>query len=508
MKILKKISKKELKEFLYEIDINDKKIYDEVNTNNGFGIFQFSGSTALGLVKDIHPDNFEELTAINSMARPGTIEFVPQYKDGKLNGTKKYPDVVHNLLKDSKGQILFQEQVLKIFNIIGGFTLTEADGIRGLMKKLGKADKKKEDIEKWDNQIKVFIEGAKANGLSEKEAYNISNDLLKLSSYSFNKSHAVAYTYTAVQTLYLSRYFRKYFYASTLAYEATKKDAIKSAYENCRNFGYNILPPDINKSFKNFRPVEGNNIIFGLNEIKGIGEKPINAIISNRPYKSIIDFIIKTQGERITKTVVNALVCSGCFDSLINGDRKYYEAVVNYFYENKKTTKVIELLEQKWKDALEAVPYIKTSNEDYIIYEKELLGNNFFHGNFSDEEKEKIDILYSKGYIDKSLKDVKESKLISRVPVYVSKFRIHIDKNKNEMAFVDVEDMNGDKANFPIFASYWKFIKERFQGEGMYIFALYRDQDDKIMFGSKKWVKDEDKYKLIASFRKKEIETK
>ena len=508
MKILKEISKKELKQFLYEIDRKDSQIYDELNTNNGFGVFQFSGSTALGLVKSIHPENFEELTAINSMARPGTISFAPEYNSNKKNENMKYPKAVHELLKETRGLVLYQEQIMSIFNKIGGFSLEETNMVRGLLKKLGKADKKKEDIEKWDKQVNRFIKGAIENGITEKQAKDIANDLIMLSGYSFNKSHAVAYTYTAIQTLFLSRYFRKYFYASTLAYEATKKDAIKDAYDNCRRFGYNILPPDVNTSFKNFRPVDGNNIIFGLNEIKGIGEKPIDAIIENRPYKSVIDFIIKTQGEGITKTVVNALVCSGCFDSIINGDRKYYEAVATYFYENKKTTKVVELLEQKWKEALEAVPYVKTTNEDYVIYEKELLGSNFFHGNFSDEEKEKIDVLYSKGYIDKSFNDVKENKQIARVPVYVSKFRTHIDKNKNEMAFVDAEDMNGERVSFPIFASYWKFIKERFQGEGMYIFALYRDQDEKIMFGSKKWLKDEDKHKLIASFRKKEIETK
>lgn len=507
MRVIREVSKKELKDFLYEIDKKDTQLYAEMNSNNGFGTFQFSGNTALGLVNDIHPENFEELVAINSLARPGTIAFAPEYNANKKGDRMKYPKVVNDLLLETRGLVLYQEQVMSIFNKIGNFTLEETNMIRGLMKKLGKADKKKEDLDNWDKQVNRFISGAIVNGITEKQAKEIANDLLMLSAYSFNKSHAVAYTFVALQTLYMSRYFRKYFYSATLSYEATKKDAIKDAYDNCRKFGFSILPPDVNRSKRHFSPIEGDNIVFGLNEIKNIGDKPIEAIMANRPYKSIIDFIMKNQGERISKTIVNSLIKSGAFDTIIGGERKLYEKISEDFFETKGTTKVVELLEKKWVESTErvlALGSFKTTNEDYVLYEKELLGSNFFHNNFSSEEIEKIDMLYKKGYIDKSFEDIKENKMISRIPVYVSKFRFHIDKNKNEMAFMEAEDMNNTKISFPIFASYWKFIKERFNGEGLYIFAFYRNQDDEIMFGSKKWLKDEEKTRLINSFKKKE----
>ena len=507
MTVIKEVSKEELKEFLYNIDKKDKNLYDEVNSSN-LGIFQFTGNTALRLVNEIEPQNFDELVSINALARPGTVSFAGEYNSNKNGDIKKYPEKVDNLLKESRGLCLFQEQIMSIFNKIGGFTLEETNMIRGLLKKLGKADKKKEDIEKWDKQVSRFIGGAKENGVSEKEAKQVANDLLALSAYSFNKSHSVAYTYVALQSLYLSRYFRKYFYSATLSYEATKKDAIKEAYDSCRKFGYSLLPPDVNKSNKHFTPTEGKNILFGLNEIKNVGDKPIEAIMSNRPYKSVIDFILKNSGERsITKKVVESLILSGAFDTLISGERKLYDIIAKDFYENKKSSKVKEIIEDFWNKTEEKHlvlrESLKTSNEEYVAYEKEYLGSNFFHNNFSEEETEKINLLYKKGLIDRSFEDVKDYKTISRVPIYVSKFRTHIDKNKNEMAFIEAEDMNGEKVSFPIFASYWKFVKDRFSGEGIYIFAFYRNVDDNLMFGSKKWLKDDEKSRLINSFKRK-----
>lgn len=509
MKIIREVSKKELKEFLYNINLKDKQLYEEMNSNNGFGIFQFSGNTALRLVNDIHPENFEELVAINSLARPGTIDFAGEYNGNKSGDKSKYPKIVDDLLKESRGIVLYQEQVMSVFNKVGGFTLEETNMIRGLMKKLGKADKKKEDLDKWEKQVNRFVEGAKINGVTDKQAKDIANDLLKMSSYSFNKSHAVAYTLTAIQTLYISRYFRKYFYASTLAYESTKKDAIKDAFDNCRKFGFSLLPPDVNSSLKHFAPSKNKEILFGLNEIKNIGDKPIESIIQNRPYKSIVDFVIKNQGDRaITKKVTQSLLGAGAFDGFIKGERKYYEEIVRRFYDSKKTIKIKELLEKKWDEIEETAKaeklFLPTKNEDFIFYETELLGSNFFHNQFSQEEIDKIDVLYKKGYIDKSFRDIKEGKAISRVPIYVSKFRLHIDKNKNEMAFVEAEDMNNERINFPIFSSYWKLIKDRFFGEGLYIFSFYLNQDHQIMFGSTKWLKDDEKSRLINSFKKKE----
>lgn len=507
MTVIKEVTKKELKEFLYKINTDDKQLYEEMNSNNGFGVFQFSGATALRLVNDIHPDNFEELTAVNALSRPGTIMFADEYKDNKNGDKKKYPKIVDDLLKQSKGLCIYQEQIMSIFNKIGGFTLDETNQIRALMKKLSKSDKKKEDLNSWHKQVKRFIEGAIINGLTEKQSQNIAEDLLRMSAYSFNKSHAVAYTLVAIQTLYLSRYFRKYFYSATLAYESTKKDAIKDAFNNCKKFGFSLLPPDVNSSLKHFTPTVGNEILFGLNEIKNIGDKPIESIIQNRPYKSIVDFIIKNTGDRaITKRVVQSLLGAGGFDNFIKSERKYYEEIVRRFYDKKKTIKVAELLERKWEEIIEDAKkeglLLPTNNADYILYENELLGSNFFYSVFSQEEFDKIDALYKKGYIDRNFQDIKTGKAISRVPVYVSKFRLHIDKNKNEMAFIEASDMNSEQISFPVFSSYWKFIKERFIGEGLYIFSFYRDSNNSIMFGSTKWMKDDEKTRLINIFKK------
>lgn len=187
MKIIKKVDKEEFQDFLYHLDLNDTHLYEELNNNDTIGIFQFNGALASGITKQVKPKNFNEMIAINSLARPGTSSFTEDYISGKDEGVTKYPKLVNSLLEETYGLCIFQEQIMSIFNVIGGFSLEETNDIRGLMKRLGKAEKKQKDLDKWDASVKKFIKGAIDNGLSEAEANNISEDLLRMSEYSFNK---------------------------------------------------------------------------------------------------------------------------------------------------------------------------------------------------------------------------------------------------------------------------------------------------------------------------------
>ena len=226
MKIIKEISKEEFVDFIFEkIDTNDKNIYTEMNSDTATGIFQLSADTAKKFSKQIKPENFDELNAVNSLSRPGSSYGLPFYIDGKNNGVKLYPDKVHTLLEETFGVILFQEQVMNIFHKIGGFTLEEANEVRSLMKKLGKLVKDPKDVEKWNKQVERFTASAIQNGLTKQDAERLAEDMVKFSGYSFNKSHATSYTLIAVITLYLSFYFRKYFYSALLSYNMTKDES-------------------------------------------------------------------------------------------------------------------------------------------------------------------------------------------------------------------------------------------------------------------------------------------
>jgi len=492
VKIIKKIEKNEMKQWLLRnINIEDRNLYKEANNPNMIGIFQLTAGTAKYMVETIQPSNFDELNACSAFARPGTMDFVPQYVKNRETNKSPYPKQVADILSETHSIILYQEQVMAVFNQIGGFSLEETNTIRGLMKKLGKLEKKKEDLEAWDKIIERFQEGAQEIGISKKDAKNIADDLLKMSSYNFNKSHSTAYTYIAAMTLYLSYYFRKYFYSSVLHYEVGRDKYLLDRLRAVKLQGFKILPPDIHKSKQFIAPVSGatNELIFGLEDVKHVGENPVKVIIENRPYKDFIDFYLKIQGNRITIRAIRALISIGAFDSMYP-DRKRLLTKVNRFWEEKKSIKVEEKLRFIWgkiDKAVDAIPGLDAQRDDLRDYEREYLGFNFFITPFTDEFMEKIYTLQQKGLAEPGFADV--SRASAKVPVVVNSMRVFNDKNGNEMAFVELEDFTTERINVPIFQSLWKFVKNIIVQGKVHMINLYLDKkpdgSTQIMFGQK-----------------------
>ena len=400
------VSKQDLKEFLYYgMSYDDKQLYQQVNESQA-NIFQFSGNTASGMIQRAVPQNFDELTCLNALSRPGSSF---SFDDFVANGTEgsKYPEPISKFLKDSHGCILFQEEIMKLVEDLSNGKI-KGNYARGLLKKLGKANKKQEDLDAWDKLVNTIKEEAKSK-LTNAEIDEFTADLITLSAYSFNKSHAAAYTYVACETLYMTRYFKSCFWAASLAYAATKtdKDEIKDAVKEARKDGFKILPPDVNSSKLHFTPLSSDEIGFGLNEIKGVGIEPAKAIIENGPYESIVDFVIKNLGTKVNKKITLALVGGGAFDNLIPaGERRKYLKITEDFYVNKKTSKSPDKLREAWDKAVDSHEFdSKTSPEEYMELEKTFLGGSFFHGVFSDDMVEKIEKLVS---LNKCLRDFNE----------------------------------------------------------------------------------------------------
>ena len=489
MEILEEVTKEDLRQHLKDINLEDPRLFEEVQKNQ-FGVFQFSGGTASGMIQRAGVDNFNDLISINALSRPGSSFSFPNFCENGRTGGSKYPEFISKFLKDSRGCILFQEQIMHVANECG----LDSNYVRGLLKKLGKANKKKEDLDAWDKVVAQFEKAFAEKGMSDTEIRMVIDDFVTLSAYSFNKSHAAAYSYLAAETIYLSKYFKPAFYAANLTYEAGKQDKLKEAMKTVKKAGYKVIAPDVNKSSGHFAPVDG-NLAFGLGEIKGIGEKPMESIIKNRPYNSIIDFVIKNLGEKpINKRVTTALVAGGAFDNVIEKDqRKKYFNIVNDFYVKKKTKKTPALLEQLWNDVVEDHELdITTGVDDYMKFENDYLGGNFFHGMFSDAMIEKIDKLYSLGKCLRNFEEVREqNKPTAYVPLQVKSYRYHTQKNGQEMCFLNCEDMNGEEVSIPVFASYWEFCKIKFFAEGFYLLSVF-DKDGQIMFGSRNWVTSPD----------------
>jgi DNA polymerase-3 subunit alpha len=489
LKIIKKVSKEEFKRFLYDLDIRDKKIYEEANNTNMIGIFQLTAGTAKFMVESIKPSNFEELNACNAFARPGTMDFAPQYIKNRDSHKSPYPKAVADILAETNSICIYQEQTMEVFNKIGGFTLEETNTIRGLMKKLGKLEKKKSDLDAWDIIIARFEIGAQEKGISKTDARKIADDLLKMSSYMFNKSHSTAYTYIATMTLYLSVYFRKYFYSSVLHYEVGRDKYLLDRLRSVKIQGFKILPPDINKSSRFISPVKGSpdELIFGLEDVKYVGGGPAELLIKKQPYKDFIDFYLKIQGNRVTIRSVRALASIGAFDEL-HGDRKRILNKINRFWEEKKTIKVEERLRQLWNNiekTIDSLPGMDATPEDMREYEREYLGFNFFITPFPKEFLDKVEILKQKGLAAVSFSEVTRGSI--KVPVVLNSMRVFNDKNGKEMAFIELEDCASERISIPVFQSLWCFAKPFLVQGKVHLINLYRnkkeDGTEQIMFG-------------------------
>ena len=488
MKILKRnVSKQELKDFLYEkIDLEDKELYNTINKSQA-NIFQFSAGTASGMVQKAQPRNFNSLIAINCLSRPGSSF---QFDDYVANGENysKYPKFIADHLKDTHGCILTQEQIMAISTECG----INANMVRGLLKKLGKANKKQEDIDKWSKVVEQFKIAFKEKGMTDGEIKMVLDDFVTLSSYSFNKSHAACYSAIACMTLYMMTYFKSYYWASSLTYDASKLDVLKDSIKNANQDGFKILPPDINNSDKHFTPFE-KSIAFGLNDIKGVGEQPAIDIIANRPYSSPIEFITKNIGNSINKRVTTALINSGAMDSIIGGEenRKYYSDVFERFYTKKKTTKTIPLLEEKWEESLSEIEKTNTTGEWLMEMENQYLGGMFWHNRFSIID-DKIETLYRKGYCLRDFQEIREKNLPKQYCfVYLTGWRVIQDKKGRDMAMAYIEDRNGEKQSVPFFFTIYPYVSKKYFGDGFYLLDLYATEDGKMMPGSRNWIRDE-----------------
>lgn len=487
MRVIREIQKEELRNFLYrDLNIDDKNLYKEANKRNSIGIFQLTGGAARGLMAQIKPTNFDELNAVNAMARPGTIEFAPTYIE---NTTGKYNEKINEIIKDTRNVILFQEQVMEIFSKIGGFSLQEADKVRGIMKKLSKIEKGEDDVKAWNKVVNKFTKNATESGLTEDEAKKITEDILSFSDYSFNRAHAASYTYIAVMTLYLSYYFKKYFFSSVLQYEIEKDNNTLDIMQSIKEDGFVILLPDINKSDEKVKPLDNDKLLLGLSNIKGVGEKAIEKIIEAKPYDSLIDFIIKTRSRQVTSAVIVKLIKSGAFDSFINGERKRYVNVFNQFWKDKKAIKIEEKLKKIWADIetkSKTIPFTNTTINDLRGYEIECFGFNFFTSLFTKDKIDAFKALRDKNLIVMNFNEV--TNVSRKVPVILNSVRILKDKNDNSMAFITIEDITGKSVSVPVFASYWQHVSDSFIQDKLFLINLYKDDRDSFLFGQKAFV--------------------
>jgi len=300
-------------DFLLEtIPLDDPAIYKIFAGANTTAVFQFESRGMRDLLKQARPDRFEDIIALVALYRPGPMDLIPDFIERKQGKQRvEYVDPrLQPILGSTYGIMVYQEQVMQIAQVIGGYSLGSADLLRRAMGK--------KNQEEMDQQRDIFVSGAQTNGLDQKKANELFDLMQKFAGYGFNKSHAAAYALVACQTAYLKAHFPSEFMAANLSAVMDDTDKAHGIYVDALANGLKVLPPDINSGAYRFVPVDETSIRYGLGAVKGTGESAIGAIVRAREaggaFRDLFDFCERIDKRVVNRRVVEALVRAGAFD--------------------------------------------------------------------------------------------------------------------------------------------------------------------------------------------------
>ena len=331
---------------VHDIDYNDKEVFDMISSGHTEGVFQLESAGMKNFMKELKPHSMEDIIAGISLYRPGPMDFIPKYIEGKNNQDNIQYDCkeLEPILAPTYGCIVYQEQVMQIVRDLAGYSYGRSDQVRRAMSK-----KKADVMEKEKNYFiygneEIGVEGSIKRGIPEEVAIKIFDDLTDFAKYAFNKSHAAAYAVVSYQTAYLKCHYPVDFMAALMTSFMEHTGKITEYIMNCRKMGIEILPPDINEGEYRFTPYEG-NIRYGLAAIKGVGRPVIDEIVAERElggrYRSLKDFCMRLSGKSVNKRTVESFIKSGALDSL-PGTRKQkmysYISIMDGVNQEKKGT--------------------------------------------------------------------------------------------------------------------------------------------------------------------------
>ncbi len=445
-----------------KIDYNDKQVLASIGTGKCDGIFQLESSGMKSFMKELRPENLEDIIAGISLYRPGPMDFIPRYLKGKNDKdsiTYECPQLEH-ILGPTYGCIVYQEQVMQIVRDLAGYTMGRSDLVRRAMSKKKTAVMEKERQNFVYGNPEENVKGCIANGIDEKTANHIYDEMIDFAKYAFNKSHAACYAVVAYQTAYLKYYYPKEFFAALMTSVMDNVTKVSEYILTCRQLGIRILPPDINEGQSGFS-VSGDAIRYGLSAIKSVGRNVVDEIIKERKnnglFTSIDDFVERMGGREVNKRTLENFIKSGAMDSLPGNRRQ-------------KTMIAPELLDQKTKDrknvlegqlslfdfaaeeekqqyqiTMPDVP--EFPKEELLAFEKEILGI-YISGHPMDEYletwKNSITAKTTDFMVDEeSGRAVVEDGVRVTIGGMITAKTVKLTKNGQQMAFVTVEDMVG-----------------------------------------------------------------
>ncbi|PID56124.1 DNA polymerase III subunit alpha [candidate division KSB3 bacterium] len=455
---------------LMDLPMDDRPSYELLSRGQTLGVFQLESSGMRELLRKLKPETFEDIIAVLALYRPGPLgsgmvdDFIER-KHGRIPIEYPLPQL-ENILKETYGVIIYQEQVMQISNVLAGYTLGDADLLRRAM------GKKK--VEEMAKQRKRFMEGARKRNIPEGKADEVFNLMEYFAGYGFNKSHTAAYALITYQTAYLKAHYPVESMAALLTSDMDNTDRVVTYINECREMGITILPPDVNESQHSFSVVD-QKIRFGLAAVKNVGSGAVDSILDVRgsggKYDGLKDFCERVDLSRVNKRVVESLISSGAFDftgrpraAMVKGLEKLFEIA-------QRTQKDRQSGQASIFGMLEAASSASSSGDDQIpdIPEWDEADKLKF-------EKEGIGFYITGHPLSKYLQSMKRSTTASTVSAFdchdgdrvvmggiVTAYRKKITKKGDQMAFFRLEDLEGgiEVILVPhIFEKYNKLLEE------------------------------------------------
>ena len=372
------------------IDYNDKKVLESIGTGRTEGVFQLESGGMKGFMKELKPENLEDIIAGISLYRPGPMDFIPRYLKGKNDKTSityECPQL-EPILSPTYGCIVYQEQVMQIVRDLAGYTMGRSDLVRRAMSKKKTAVMEKERQNFVYGNEEEGVPGCIKNGISEEIANHIYDEMTDFAKYAFNKSHAAAYAVVSYQTAYLKYYYPKEFMAALMSSVMDNVSKFSEYILTCRRMmDIAILPPDINEGESGFS-VSGDGIRYGLSAIKSVGRPVVDAILEERKkngiFSSMEDFINRMTNKEVNRRTIENFIKSGAMDSL-PGTRRQKVAVAPILLDNKARERknawegqmsLFDLVsEEEKKEYQVSFPDVgEYSKEELLAFEKDILG--------------------------------------------------------------------------------------------------------------------------------------
>ena len=444
------------------IDFDDKKVLASIGTGKTDGVFQLESGGMKNFMKELKPENLEDIIAGISLYRPGPMDFIPKYIKGKSSpGAITYScPQLEPILAPTYGCIVYQEQVMQIVRDLGGYTLGRSDLVRRAMSKKKQAVMEKERANFIYGNKEEGVPGCVANGIPEEVASQIYDDMMDFAKYAFNKSHAACYAVVSYQTAYLKYYYPVEFMAALMTSVIDNSGKVAEYIMVCRSMGIDILPPDINQGESGFS-VNGNAIRYALTAIKSVGRPVIDAVVQERkargPYTNLKDFITRMADKDVNKKAVENFIKAGAFDSLPGTRKQFmsaYVQIMEHIVKDKKNNmagqlSLFDIADESQKEDFDVkLPDVgEYSKEMLLAFEKEVLGV-YISGHPLEEQEE----LWRKGITNTTAdfvinEEIGEPAVRDNMPAVIGGIivdkKIKYTKNDKIMAFLQIEDLVG-----------------------------------------------------------------